>query len=70
MKTGDLVRKRSGRIDPYQQGTLAIVIDPNAFAKGLFMTGPLISVAYPGRAPEFCSPDNFEVLSEVPNESR
>ena len=65
MKAGDLVIKRLGRIDPYQQGTVAIVIDPDAFAKGLFLTGPLITVIYPGRQPELEAKGNFEVINEA-----
>lgn len=64
MRVGDLVIKRSGNIVSHQQGTTAIVIDPKAIAKGLFCTGPLMSVVYPGRCPELESPGNFEVLSE------
>ena len=64
MKVGDLVRKRWGRLDPYQQGTLAVVVDPHAVAVGLLMTGHLIKIAYPGRRPELHSPSEFEVISE------
>ena len=65
MKVGDLVRKRWGRIDPYQQGTVAVVVNPRAVANGLLLTGPLMSVVYPGRKPEMHKPEEFEVISEA-----
>lgn len=64
MKAGDLVVKRWGRIDPYQQNTIAIVTNPRAIAPGLFLTGPLIEVMYPNRNPQMYSPKEFEVVSE------
>jgi len=64
MNVGDLVRKRWGRIDPYQQDTLAIVINSRAMVKGLLLTGPLVAVAYPGRSIELHKPEEFEVINE------
>ena len=64
MKNGDLVKKRWGRIDPYQQGALAVVVDTQATASGLLIAGRLMSVVYPGRKPEMYSPAEFEVISE------
>ena len=64
MKIGDLVEKRWGRIDPYQQGTLAVVVSPQAVANGLLLTGRLVSVVYPGRKPEMHRPEELEVVSE------
>ena len=64
MKVGDLVRKRWGRLDPYQQGTLAVCIDGSFVCPGLMITGPLVMVMYPGRKPEAHRPSEFEVISE------
>ncbi len=64
MKVGDLVRKRWGRIDSYQQNTLAIVVNPHAITEGLLLTGPLVAVAYPGRSMELHKPEEFEVINE------
>lgn len=65
MKVGDLVRKRWGRIDPHQQNTVAVVVNPKAVASGLLLTGRLVRVVYPGRKPEMHSPEEFEVVSEA-----
>ena len=64
MKAGDLVVKRWGRIDPYQQNTIGIVTNPRAITPGLLLTGPLIEVTYPGYRPQMYSPGEFEVVSE------
>jgi hypothetical protein len=63
MKVGDLVKKRWGRIDPWQQGTVAICLGPST-APGLMLTGPLIKVVYPGRRPLLYRPEEFELISE------
>ncbi len=65
MKAGDLVVKRWGRLDPYQQnGAIAICLEPRAIANGLLCTGRLIKIVYPGRKPEMYRPEEFEVISE------
>ena len=64
MKVGDLVRKRWGRIDIWQQDTVGVCLDPCASAPGLMLTGPLIRVVYPGRKPYLYRPEEFEVVSE------
>jgi len=63
MKVGDLVQKRWGRIEPWQQGTLAIYLGKDT-AKDLMLTGRLIKVAYPGRRVMYYKPEEFEVRSE------
>ena len=63
MKTGDLVRKRWGRIEPHEQGTTAICLGPKQ-AQGLLITGPLMEIVYPGRRPQLYKPSEFEVISE------
>lgn len=63
MKIGDLIQKRWGRIDPWQQGVVAIYLGPST-APGLMLTGPLIKVAYPGKRPLLYRPEEFEVVSE------
>ena len=65
MKVGDLVRKRWGRLETYQQGTLAVVVSSNASAPGLLLTGPLVAVMYSGRSAELHKPGEFEVISET-----
>ena len=64
MKPGDLVVKRWGKIDPYQQGVAAIVINPTWSNHGLLLAGPLIEVVYPGRTKEIHKLGEFEVVSE------
>ncbi len=65
MKLGDLVTKRWGRIDPHQNSTIAICLEPCAAATGLLITGRLCKVVYPGHRPEFHHPGEFEVISEA-----
>jgi hypothetical protein len=62
VQIGDLVRKRWGRIEPYQAGALAICIDNAFVTKGLFLTGALVKVVYPGRKPEVHKIGEFEVI--------
>jgi len=64
MLAGDLVKKRWGRLDPHQQGTIAVCLDPNASETGLLLTGNLVKVIYPGRTPELHRSSEFEVISE------
>ena len=66
MKVGDLVRKRWGKIEPYQQNTVGLIIegrflDPN-LNPGL--SGYWILVAYPDHKPYAHRPREFEVISE------
>ncbi len=63
MKVGDLVKKRWGRIDPHEIGTIGICLGSKQ-APGLLLTGPLIQVGYPGRRPRSYKPEEFEVVSE------
>ena len=63
MKPGDLIVKRWGRIEPYQQGVTAICLGPYTDHK-LLLTGPLIRVMYSGRKVEIHKPTEFEVVSE------
>ena len=45
MKVGDLVQKRRGRIDPFQQGTTGLVVDVDGIPGCEF-----IVVLYPNKA--------------------
>jgi hypothetical protein len=61
MKIGDLVRKRWGRIDPYQVGTVGVCLGrPNY---GDFKE--FIMVAYSGKKPSAFRLIEFEVISEA-----
>ena len=63
MKSGDLIQKRWGRIEPWQQGTIAINLG-EGIVKDLMLTGRLIKVAYPGRRVMYYKSEEFEVVSE------
>lgn len=63
MKVGDLVRKRWGRIELHEQGTVGICLGPKQ-ARGLLLAGPLVEIVYPGRSPQLYKPSEFEVVSE------
>jgi len=64
VRVGDLVKKRWGKIEPWQQGIPGVCLDPNFAAPGLMLAGPLIKVGYPGRRPLVYRPEEFEVISE------
>jgi hypothetical protein len=63
MKVGDLVRKRWGRIEPHEQGAVAVCLGPQQ-APGLLLTGPLVKIMYCGHRPQLYKSDEFEVISE------
>ena len=63
MKVGDLVIKRWGRIEPHQQGTVALCLGSKQ-AAGLLITGPLVEILYPGYSPQLYKPSEFEVINE------
>ena len=65
VKVGDLVKKRWGRIESWQQGAVGVCLDPNFTTPGLMLTGPLIKVGYPGRRPLVYRPSEFEVVNEI-----
>ena len=62
MQVGDLVRKKWGRIDPFQQNTAGIVIELN----GSGWIKNYITVAYPNHSspPRLYRRSEFEVISE------
>ena len=60
MKVGDLVQKRWGRIEPYQQGTVAVNL--GVPAHGTFPE--FIRVAYPNGKKTVGRAKEFEVVSE------
>ena len=67
MKTGDLVRKRWGKLEVYQQGTVGVVIEKKFIEpEGLnpMLSGSWILVAYPNYRPYAYRPQEFEVVSE------
>ena len=68
MKVGDLVRKRWGRTEPYQQGTAGVVVDKEVETHGLnpAFHGYWLVVYYPGSGfpPYRYRPQEFEVVSE------
>lgn len=68
MKIGDLVRKRWGRTDPYQQGTAGIVVGKHTESRGTnpAFYGYWLVVYYPGsgRPAYRYRPNEFEVISE------
>jgi len=64
MKIGDLVQKRWGQIDPFQQGTAGIVVDIDGHPNRQF-----IVVLYPNKSSSLkrgvqYKADEFEVISE------
>lgn len=60
MKVGDLVQKRWGRIEPYQQGTVAVNL--GVPAHGTFPE--FIRVVYPNGKKTVGRANEFEVISE------
>lgn len=65
MKVGDLVRKRWGQIDVYQQDTIGLVVEDRFIDPDLNpgLSGYWILVVYPGRRPSAYRPREFEVMS-------
>ena len=67
MKVGDLVRKRWGRTEPYQQETAGIVVAKEVETRGLnpALHGYWLVVLYPGsgKPPSTYRPNEFEVIS-------
>ena len=64
MKVGDLVQKRWGQIDPFQQGTLGLVVDVDGHPNRQF-----IVVLYPNKVSSLkrgvqYRADEFEVINE------
>ena len=64
MKVGDLVQKRWGQIDPFQQGTAGLVVDVDGHPACQF-----IVVLYPNRVSSLkrgvqYRADEFEVINE------
>ena len=68
MKVGDLVQKRFGRIEPYQQGTVGLIVGRHVEARGPnpAFHGYWLVVYYPGSGhPAYrYRPEEFKVLSE------
>ncbi len=68
MQVGDLVRKRFGRIDPYQVGATGIIVDKEVEHRGPnpALHGYWLMVYYPGsgRPAYRYRPNEFEVISE------
>ena len=68
MKVGDLVMKRWGRTDPYQQETVGIVVDKHVEKRGPnpAFHGYWLVVLYPGsgHSAHRYRPNEFEVVSE------
>jgi hypothetical protein len=66
MKVGDLVKKRWGKIEPHQVGTVAIVtgkhVDP--LGPNPAFHGYWLMVLYPDRPIRRERPGEFEVISE------
>lgn len=65
MQVGDLVQKRRGRIDPFQQGTIGIVVDVDNHPKY-----PFIVVSYPNKVASLKKgvqyrADEFDVVSNA-----
>ncbi len=65
MKVGDLVRKRWGQIEVYQQGTVGLVVEDKYIDPHLNpgLSGYWILVSYPGRRPLAYRTQEFEVVS-------
>jgi len=68
VQVGDLVRKRFGRIDPYQQSTAGVIVGKEVETRGSnpMLCGQWLVVYYPGsghRAYRY-RPSEFEVISE------
>ena len=63
MKVGDLVIKRLGRIDPYQQNTIGVVVG----MRGSGWIKNYVMVSYPGivGTPRVYRRTEFEVISEA-----
>ena len=68
MKLGDLVQKRWGNVEPYQQGTAGVVIGKEVETRGAnpAFYGYWLVVYYPGSGhPAYrYRPEEFKVLSE------
>ncbi len=68
MKVGDLVRKRWGRTEVYQQGTAGVVVGKHVEERGInpAFYGYWIVVYYPdsGLPAYRYRPNEFEVISE------
>ena len=65
MKVGDLVRKRWGQIDVYQQDTIGLIVEDRFIDPDLnpSLSGPWILVMYPNRRPLAYRRQEFEVVS-------
>lgn len=59
MKAGDLVMKRYGHVDPFQQGMPGVVT-----GEFTTFTGRFLIVLYPNKCPTSYRADEFEVVSE------
>lgn len=68
MKVGDLVRKRWGKLELYQQGTVGVVVAKEVEHRGHNpgLHGYWLVVCYPGSGhPAYrYRPNEFEVVSE------
>ena len=64
MKVGDLVRKKFGTMEVYQQEQLGVVVDTRFVSHDFLLAGALILVKYPNRAPMPYKCGEFEVISE------
>jgi len=68
MRVGDLVRKRWGRTEPYQVGTLGVVVGKEVETRGPnpAFHGYWLVVYYPnsGHSALRYRPNEFEVISE------
>ena len=67
MQVGDLVRKRWGKIEPYQQDTIGIIVEDktlDSLHSGPNLAGRWILVAYPNKRPYAHRPNEFEVVNK------
>ena len=64
MHPGDLVRKRWGKLDPHEQGTVGIYVGNCTHATiNPAFSGYSIKVLYPGEPVRFYREEEFEVIS-------
>ncbi len=65
MKIGDLVIKKLGRIEVYQQGTVGICLSRYENTWNPWVNDDFIKVAYPGHPVKTYKKGEFEVVDQV-----